>query len=152
MNVDPLIKKAIEFSRIKIIKFFFQIIEAILFWYYSKTFKKRKKNINGKFFSYLQLFLGSKVHALYRRKRHEILSETLDPNSKIKATASEAQLYSDATMIIYNSKNIAKLQVEFKDMFPTSLSALEYSQDATDVEYFKAAASFRYLYYEFTDI
>ena len=82
MNVDPLIKKAIEFSRIKIINFFFQIIESILFWYYSKTFKKRKK-INGKFFSYLQLFLGSKVHALYRRKRHEILSETLDSNSKI---------------------------------------------------------------------
>ena len=82
MNVDPLIKKAIEFSRIKIIKFFFQIIESILFWYYSKTFKKRKK-INGKFFSYLQLFFGSKVHALYRRKRHEILSETLDLNSKI---------------------------------------------------------------------
>ena len=76
----------------------------------------------------------------------------LDPNSKIKATASEAQLYSDATMIIYNSKNIAKLQVEFKDMFPTSLSALEYSQEATDVEYFKAAATFRFLYYEFTDI
>ena len=44
MNVDSLIEKSIEFSRIKIIKFFFQIIEAILFWYYSKTFKKRKKN------------------------------------------------------------------------------------------------------------
>ena len=34
-------------------------------------------------------------------------------------------------------------------MFPTSLSALEYSQDLTDVEYFKASATFRYLYYEF---
>ena len=67
------------------------------------------------------------------------------------ATAAEAQLYSDATMIIYNSKNIPKLNVNFKDMFPTSLSALEYSQESTDVEYFKAAASFRFLYYEFTD-
>ena len=37
-------------------------------------------------------------------------------------------------------------------MFPTSLSALEYSQDATDVEYFKASATFRYIYYEFSDI
>ena len=82
MKIDPLIRKAIEFSRIKIIKFFFQIIESIFFWYYSRTFKKRKK-INGKFFSYLQLFFGSKILALYRRKRHEILSETLNLNSKI---------------------------------------------------------------------
>ena len=82
MNIDSLIEKSIKFSRIKIIKFFFQIIESIFFWYYSKIFKKRKK-INGQFFSYLQLFFGSKIHALYRRKRHEILSETLNLNSKI---------------------------------------------------------------------
>ena len=88
MHVDLLIKKAIGFSRIKIIKFFFQIIESILFWYYSKTFKKRKK-INGKFFSYLQLFCGSKLNVLYRRKKHEILSKTLDPNSKIDNKVNE---------------------------------------------------------------
>ena len=82
MNVDSLIKKAIEFSQIKIIRFFFQIIEAIFFWYYSKTFKKRKK-INGKFLSYLQLFCGSNLPALSRRKKHEILYKTLDLNSKI---------------------------------------------------------------------
>ena len=82
MNIDSLIEKSIKFSRIKIIKFFFQVIEVILFWRYSKTFKKRKQ-IGGKFFSYLQLFCGPKLPALYRRKRHEILSETLDPNSKI---------------------------------------------------------------------
>ena len=82
MNIDPIIKKAIEFSRIKIVKFFFQIIEGILFWYYTKTFKKRKK-INGKFFTYFQLFCGAKLSAIYRRKRHEILTETLDLNSEI---------------------------------------------------------------------
>ena len=43
MNVDPLIKKAIEFSRIKIIKFFFQIIEAIFFGTTVKHLKKEKK-------------------------------------------------------------------------------------------------------------
>ena len=52
----------------------------------------------------------------------------------------------------YSLNKYEIIQVEFKDMFPTSLSALEYSQEATDVEYFKAAASFRFLYYEFTDI
>ena len=82
MNVDALIKKAIEFSQIKIIKFFFRITEAILVWYYNKTFKKRKK-INGKFLSYFKLFCGSDLPALSRRKKHEILYATLDPNSKI---------------------------------------------------------------------
>ena len=39
--------------------------------------------------------------------------------------------------------------VKFKNMFPISLSSLEYSQELTDVDYFRAMASFRYLYYEF---
>ena len=70
-------------------------------------------------------------------------------NPRQKATSTEKNLYSDATLIVYNSKNMPKVNVKFKDMFPTSLSALEYSQDLTDVEYFKANATFRYLYYEF---
>ena len=82
MNTDVIIEKSLRFCQIKIIRFFFQIIESILFWYYSKIFKKRKK-ITGKFFSYLQLFLGSKINALYRRKRHETLSKTLNLNSEI---------------------------------------------------------------------
>ena len=70
-------------------------------------------------------------------------------NPRQKSTSTEKNLYSDATLIVYNSKNMPKVNVKFKDMFPTSLSALEYSQDLTDVEYFKASATFRYLYYEF---
>ena len=47
---------------------------------------------------------------------------------------------------------MAKVEVKFKDMFPTNLSGLDYSQELTDVEYFKATASFRYLYYEFSTV
>ena len=70
-------------------------------------------------------------------------------NPRQKATSTDKNLYSDATLIVYNSKNMPKVNVKFKDMFPTSISSLEYSQDSTDVEYFKASATFRYLYYEF---
>ena len=73
--------------------------------------------------------------------------EDVDPRTKV--SYEESNLYSDATLIVYNSKNTAKVNVKFKDMFPTSISSLEYSQDLTDVEYFKASATFRYLYYEF---
>ena len=82
MSADALIEKSIKFSQIKIIKFFLQIFEAILFWRYSITFKKKQK-LNSKFFSFFQLFFTSKISALYRRKKHEILVETLDLNSKI---------------------------------------------------------------------
>ena len=76
-------------------------------------------------------------------------SSAPDRGIRDQATASEANLYSDGSLIVYNSKNMAKVEVKFKDMFPISLSSLEYTQEATDVEYFKASASFRYLYYEF---
>ena len=72
-----------------------------------------------------------------------------DSSNRQQATPTEANLYSDGSLIIYNSKNIAKVEVKFKSMFPISLSSLEYTQESTDVEYFKASASFRYLYYEF---
>ena len=77
---------------------------------------------------------------------------TPDADPRTKSTYEESNLYSDATLIVYNSKNIAKVDIKFKNMFPTSLSALEYSQELTDVEYFKASATFRYLYYEFETV
>ena len=77
---------------------------------------------------------------------------TPDADPRTKSTYEESNLYSDATLIVYNSKNTAKVNVQFKNMFPTSLSALEYSQELTDVEYLKASATFRYLYYEFETV
>ena len=74
-------------------------------------------------------------------------TEDTDPRTKL--TYEESNLYSDATLIVYSSKNTPKVNVQFKNMFPTSLSGLDYSQELTDVEYFHATASFRYLYYEF---
>jgi hypothetical protein len=77
---------------------------------------------------------------------------TDDADPRTKSTYEESNLYSDSTLIVYNSKNIPKVNVLFKNMFPTSLSSLEYSQEPTDVEYFKASATFRYLYYEFETV
>ena len=78
--------------------------------------------------------------------------DNLDPRSASvmqKGTSTESNLYSDAQLIIYNSKNMPKVEVNFKSMFPINISSLAYSQELTDVEYFKATATFRYLYYEF---
>ena len=66
-----------------------------------------------------------------------------------KTTLKDGDSYSDATMTFYNSKNIAKVEVHFRDIFPTSLSGIDLTTDTSDVEYIRVDASFRYLYYEF---
>ena len=88
MSANIVIEQIIRFSKIKIVKFFFQMLEPIVFWYYYKKFKESQK-INSKFFNYFQLFYGAKISALYRRKKHEILIETLDQNSEIDSKVHE---------------------------------------------------------------
>ena len=65
------------------------------------------------------------------------------------AIASRAPLfYADASLIILSNKNNPILEVSFHDMFPISLSGLEYSQNQTDVEYMEATATFAYQIYD----
>lgn len=71
------------------------------------------------------------------------------PDPRVKSTFSDTNLYSDATLIYYNSKNIAKIEVRFTEIFPISISGLEFVQDATDVDYLRADVSFRFMYYTF---
>ena len=64
-----------------------------------------------------------------------------------KATADRA-MYSDAFLQILSNKNNPIVEVNFENVFPVSLSALEYTQNATDVEYMTASANFAYQIYE----
>ena len=64
-----------------------------------------------------------------------------------KATADRA-LYSDAFLQILSNKNNPIVEVNFQNMFPISLSALDFTQTATDVEYLVASAEFAYQIYE----
>ena len=50
--------------------------------------------------------------------------------------------------LILSNKNNPLVEVRFSDIFPVSLSALDYNQQATDVEYLTAQISFRYKLYE----
>ena len=64
-----------------------------------------------------------------------------------KATADRG-MYSDATLTILSNKNNALVEVRYSDLFPVSLSGLNYSQENTDVTYQTAQISFRYKLYE----
>jgi len=61
-------------------------------------------------------------------------------------------MFSDATLVILSNKNNPIVQVKYADVFPTSLSSLDFNQNATDVEYLQATATFKYKLYEIETI
>lgn len=50
----------------------------------------------------------------------------------------------DMILSIMTNKNLVNKQFQFKDAFPTALSGVEFSAQATDVEYLQADVTFRY--------
>ena len=64
----------------------------------------------------------------------------------------EGSIYSDATLTILNSKNIAKTEVRFQNVFPTSIGSLSYDVKASDVDYLQVQASFSYMNYDIVQI
>jgi hypothetical protein len=64
----------------------------------------------------------------------------------------EGSIYSDATLTILNSKNIAKTEVRFQNVFPTSIGSLSYDVKAGDVDYLQAQASFSYINYDIVQL
>lgn len=59
--------------------------------------------------------------------------------------------YSDGTLQILNSNFNVVRQIKFKDLFPISLSTLEFDCTARDYNYFTANVTFKYLNYEIQD-
>jgi hypothetical protein len=62
------------------------------------------------------------------------------------------QQFSDGSLIILTSHFNPAYQVRFKDLFPYSLSGLDFDATVSDAEYFTAQASFKYTYYTITDM
>ena len=57
---------------------------------------------------------------------------------------------SDAALQILNSSYNVSRTVTFYDLFPVSLSTLEFRANESDVQYLTADVSFKYLYYDIT--
>jgi len=64
----------------------------------------------------------------------------------------EGGVYSDATLTVLNSKNIAVTEIRFHNIFPTSLGALSYNVQASDVDYLSTSVDFSYMYYEIVQL
>tara|TARA_B100000925_G_scaffold210627_1_gene160511 strand:+ start:627 stop:1259 length:633 start_codon:yes stop_codon:yes gene_type:complete len=61
-------------------------------------------------------------------------------------------IYSDATLTIMNNMNQPNFKVVFEDIFPYSLSTLEFDATLPDVQYFTAEVRFKYTIYHIRDI
>ena len=79
-------------------------------------------------------------------------ASTAATGTSIKKPLDEGGIYSDATLTVLNSKNIAKTEIRFKNVYPTSLGSLSYDIKASDVDYLTVQASFNYLNYDIVQI
>jgi len=52
--------------------------------------------------------------------------------------------YSDASLMILDSNNIAKVRINFQDLFPISVEGLQFDITGSGMEYFTCVAAFRY--------
>ena len=76
-------------------------------------------------------------------------STPTDPGKVVSGATPIGPIFSDATLNILTSKNNANIEVRFRDVFPISLSGLNFNQQASDVDYLSATAIFQYNIYEF---
>jgi len=74
------------------------------------------------------------------------------PGVATPAPLAETGTYSDATLTVLNSKNIAKTEIRFENVYPTSLSSLSYDVRQTDIDYIQANVSFQYMNYNIVQI
>ncbi len=88
--------------------------------------------------------LGSPEHLEDYR---DLITPTNDGNLPLDPK----QAYSDGSLYILNSSYNTVSIVKFKDLFPASLSSLEFDATQTDIQYFTAEVNFKYTIYNILD-
>jgi len=81
---------------------------------------------------------------------HDLESGAVLPNTSYAKEGDN--IYSDGTLQILSSNLVAKFNVNFRDLFPYSLSTLTFDATNTDIQYFTADVSFKYTLYDITTL
>ena len=77
----------------------------------------------------------------------ESTKEFADLNKDKEGLRDPKQAFCDGTLSILNSNYREVAKVKFKDLFPVSLSSLEFDATNTDLQFFQAEATFKYTIY-----
>ena len=64
---------------------------------------------------------------------------------------SQLNLYSDATLSVLTSSNNSNFKVKFLDLFPYSLTDLQFDATDSDIDYLTAEVTFKYTIYNIVD-
>ena len=80
--------------------------------------------------------------------------ERLDrfPFYKTSSGKTDAISYSDGTLTILDSNNVAKKNIILKDLFPVSVETLDFDVTVSAVDYFVGVASFKYRSFEIVSV
>ena len=74
------------------------------------------------------------------------------PESLDEAIPLNTEAFSDGGLVIFNSSMNAIARVNFKDMFPTDLTQLEFDAQNTDINYIVAEATFKYTVFDIVSL
>ena len=66
----------------------------------------------------------------------------------INSAVADKAMYSDAYLMILSNKNNPIVEIDFKNVFPTSICGLSFDGGDTDVEYLTCDVTFKYQIYE----
>ena len=73
-------------------------------------------------------------------------------SSNPNAPRGELNYTSDGTLNVLSSSNTPNFKVKFLDMFPVSLSDLDFDATDSDIDYLTANVTFKYTIYNITDL
>jgi len=73
-------------------------------------------------------------------------------SSNPNAPSSTLNYTSDGTLNVLSSSSVANFKVKFLDMFPVSLSDLDFDATDSDIDYLTANVTFKYTIYNITDL
>ena len=79
-------------------------------------------------------------------------SVSTEPGKVKFGSTDQGPNFSDATLTVLSSKNNPQVEIRFRDLFPVSLTGLQYDQQAADVEYLTSTVTFRYTIYDFANV
>ncbi len=65
-----------------------------------------------------------------------------------RTQSSVSDVYTDGSLMVMTGNYKPNIEISFVDMYPASLSSLEFDIENTDVEYLKATVSFAYRKYD----
>ena len=73
-------------------------------------------------------------------------------NVKNAPKGSRETTVSDATLTILTSDMVPNIEIQFEDLFPTSISEINFTVSDTDVNYVKMTATFKYRIYRVSSV